>query len=155
MTNQRSYSSASSSHPEKTRSLFSARKIALMASVVTGIGIAMYGVSPSPASFDIFSSAAHAQVSNALSSATQPTGFADMVERVKPSVISVKVTMKEVLESLSLARSSRKLIHGRLTRSTRAALPTCDTCGASVSGQRAPRPTLITLRSRLRCCSCA
>ena len=34
-------------------------------------------------------------MSNAASSAAQPIGFADMVERVKPSVISVKVTMKE------------------------------------------------------------
>ena len=85
----------SSSNREQTRSVFSARKLALMASVVTGLGIAMYGFSPSSGSFDVFSTAAHAQVSNAVSSATQPTGFADMVEKVKPSVISVKVTMKE------------------------------------------------------------
>ncbi len=95
MTNRRSNSSASSSHQEKTRSLFSVRKMALMTSVATGLGIAVYGLSPSSASFDIFASPAHAEVSSALSSATQPTGFADMVERVKPSVISVKVTMKE------------------------------------------------------------
>ena len=94
MTNQRSNSSTLSSHQEKTRSLFSAQKMALMASVVTGLGIAGYGLSPSSAGFDIFASPAHAEVSNA-PSATQPTGFADMVERVKPSVISVKVTMKE------------------------------------------------------------
>ncbi len=55
----------------------------------------MYGYSPSSGSFDVLSTAAHAQVSNAVSSATQPMGFADMVEKVKPSVISVKVTMKE------------------------------------------------------------
>ena len=30
-----------------------------------------------------------------MSGIAQPTGFADMVDRVKPSVISVKVTMKE------------------------------------------------------------
>jgi serine protease Do len=95
VTNQRSNSPTSSSHQEKIRSLFSARKMALMASVVTGLGIAVSGLSPSSASFDIFASSAHAEVSDALSSATQPTGFADLVERVKPSVISVKVTMKE------------------------------------------------------------
>ncbi len=81
------------SHREQTRSLFSAQKVALMASVVTGL--AVYGFSSSSYRFDIFSSAAHAQVSNAVSSAAQPQGFADLVERVKPSVISVKVTMKE------------------------------------------------------------
>jgi serine protease Do len=95
MTYQRSNSSASSSHREKTRSLFSARKMALMASVVTGLGIAVYGVSPSSGGFDIFGSPAHAQANNVVSSAAQPQGFADMVERVKPSVISVKVTMRE------------------------------------------------------------
>jgi serine protease Do len=85
----------SSSHREQTRSLFSARKMALMASVVTGLGMAVCGFSPSSGGFDILSSAAHAEVSNAVSSATQPASFADMVERVKPSVISVKVTMKD------------------------------------------------------------
>ena len=91
MTDQRN--SASSSHREQTRSLFSARKVMLMASVVTGL--AVYGFSSSSDRFDIFGSAAHAQVANAASSATQPSGFADVVERVKPSVISVKVTTKD------------------------------------------------------------
>ncbi len=91
MTDQRN--PVSSSHRKQTRSLFSARKVALMASVVTGL--AAYGFSPSSDRLEIFGGAAHAQMSNAASSAAQPIGFADMVERVKPSVISVKVTMKE------------------------------------------------------------
>ncbi|XIA63975.1 Do family serine endopeptidase [Bradyrhizobium sp. TZ2] len=78
---------------QQKRSLFSARKVALMASVVTGL--AMYGFSSSSDRFDIFGSAAHAQAGNAVSGAAQPFGFADVVERVKPSVISVKVTMKD------------------------------------------------------------
>jgi serine protease Do len=65
-----------------------------MASVVTGL--AMYGFSASPDRIDVFGSAAHAQAANAAWGATQqPLGFADVVERVKPSVISVKVTMKD------------------------------------------------------------
>ncbi len=76
-------------------SLLSARKLALMASVVTGLGIAVYGVSPSSVGLDIFGSPAHAQAKNVVSGAAQPQGFADMVEGVKPSVISVKVTMRE------------------------------------------------------------
>ena len=83
----------SCSHGQQKRSLFSARKVVLMASVVTGL--AMYGFSSSSDRFDIFGSAAHAQAGNAVSSAAQPLGFADVVERVKPSVISVKVTMKD------------------------------------------------------------
>jgi serine protease Do len=75
------------SHREQTRSPFSARNGALMASVVTGL--AVYGFSSSFDRFDIFSNAAHAQLSNAVSAVAQPIGFADIVERVKPSVISV------------------------------------------------------------------
>ena len=45
MTDYRSYPSFSSSYRE-TRSLFSARKLALMASVVTGLGVAVYGFEP-------------------------------------------------------------------------------------------------------------
>jgi serine protease Do len=93
MTTQSSNRPALSSQREQTRSLLSARRIALMTSVVTGLGIAMHGLGSSSGDFH-FLSAAHAQTANAASVA-RPTGFADMVERVKPSVISVKVTMKE------------------------------------------------------------
>src|SRR5712672_2019997 len=79
----------------------SARNLALMASVVAGLGIAVYGVSPSSVGLDIVGTAAQAQVNNAVSAAAQPIGFADMVERVKPSVISVKVTMKEKASAAS------------------------------------------------------
>jgi serine protease Do len=65
-----------------------------MASVAAGLGVAVYGFSPSSGNLDFFSSPAHAQVNNAVSKVAQPIGFADIVERVKPSVISVKVTMK-------------------------------------------------------------
>src|SRR6202000_1171745 len=77
------------------RSLFSARKFALMASVVAGLGFAVYGFGPSGAPVDIFSTSAHAQVNNEVRKVAQPVGFADIVERVKPSVISVKVNINE------------------------------------------------------------
>src|SRR6202000_634675 len=76
------------------RSLFSARKFALMASVVAGLGVAAVGFG-SHGSVDIFTSAAHAQVSNDIHKVAQPVGFADIVEHVKPSVISVKVNINE------------------------------------------------------------
>jgi serine protease Do len=91
MTDQRN--SALSPHGQQKRALFSARKVMLMASVVTGL--AVYGFSSSSDRFEIFGSPAHAQMGNAASSAAQPSGFADVVERVKPSVISVKVTAKD------------------------------------------------------------
>src|ERR1700723_80468 len=77
------------------RSLLSARKFALMASVVAGLGVAVYGFSPSHGPVDIFSSPAQAQVNNEVRKVAQPVGFADIVERVKPSVISVKVNINE------------------------------------------------------------
>src|SRR3954467_2749995 len=80
-------------------SLFSARKFALMASVVAGLGIAVYGFSPSHGPVDVFSTAAHAQVNNEVRKVAQPIGFADIVERVKPSVISVKVKINEKVAS--------------------------------------------------------
>jgi len=80
-------------HPR--RSIFSARKVALMASVVAGLGAAVYGFSPSSNPADLFTTPAHAQVNNEVSKVAQPVGFADIVERVKPSVISVKVNINE------------------------------------------------------------
>src|SRR5256884_1743203 len=77
------------------RSLFSARKFALMASVVAGLGVAVYGFSPPSGPVDVFSSPAHAQVNNEVRKVEKPIGFADIVERVKPSVISVKVNINE------------------------------------------------------------
>ena len=79
------------------RSVLSLRKVALMASVVAGLGAAVYGFSPSPGNLDLFSTPAHAQVNNEVSKIQTPVGFADIVERVKPSVISVKVRIKEKL----------------------------------------------------------
>src|SRR5437763_14204310 len=83
------------SYRQRRRSLLSARKFALMASVVAGLGVAVYGFSPSPGPAGIFSSPAHAQVNNEVRKVERPIGFADIVERVKPSVISVKVNIKE------------------------------------------------------------
>src|SRR3974390_3077022 len=80
-------------------SLLSARKFALMASVVAGLGVAAYGFGsshgPAHDPAGLFSTPAHAQVSNDVRKVAQPIGFADIVERVKPSVISVKVNINE------------------------------------------------------------
>src|ERR1700733_5581063 len=77
------------------RSLLSARKFALMASVVAGLGAAVYGFSPSSGPVDIFSTSAPPPGKNEGRKVAQPIGFAAIVERVKPSVISVKVNINE------------------------------------------------------------
>jgi serine protease Do len=93
MTDRPSDLSSLPSYRAPRRSLFSARKFALMASVVAGLGVAGYGLSPAP--HDVFSSTAYAQVDKQVKQVAQPTGFADIVERVKPSVISVRVNINE------------------------------------------------------------
>jgi serine protease Do len=83
------------SYRRPRRSLLSARKFALMASVVAGLGAAVYGLGPTSGPVNLFSSPAQAQVNNEVRKVAQPVGFADIVERVKPSVISVKVNINE------------------------------------------------------------
>src|SRR5258706_3024659 len=85
------------SYRQPRRSLLSARKFALMASVVAGLGVAVYGFGPSHGPVDIFSSPAHAQVNNEVRKGEKTVGFAHIVERVKPSVTSVKVNISEKL----------------------------------------------------------
>src|SRR5713226_7811549 len=95
MTDRPTDLSSLPSYQAPRRSLFSARKFALMASVVAGLGVAIYGFGPSQGPVDIFSSSAHAPVNNEVRKVEKPVGFADIVERVKPSVISVKVNINE------------------------------------------------------------
>jgi len=95
MTDRPTDLSSLPSYQKPRRSLFSARKFALMASVVAGLGVAAYGFGPTLGRIDIFSSPAQAQVNNEVRKVAQPVGFADIVERVKPSVISVKVNINE------------------------------------------------------------
>src|SRR6202035_740609 len=79
MTDRPSDLSSLPSYRAPRRSLFSARKFALMASVVAGLGVAIYGFGPSHGPVDIFSSPAHAQVNNEVRKVEKPVGFADIV----------------------------------------------------------------------------
>ena len=99
------------SHGAKGRSLFSARKFALMASVVAGLGAAVYGFSPQ-GPVDVFTSAAQAQVNKEVRQVERPIGFADIVERVKPSVISVKINIADkTAKDDSAERWDRASVH--------------------------------------------
>jgi serine protease Do len=95
MTERPTYLPTFLSGCEPWHSLLSARKFALMASVVAGLGVAVYGLGPASGPVNVFSSPAHAQVNTEVRKVAQPVGFADIVERVKPSVISVKVNISE------------------------------------------------------------
>ena len=84
------------------RSRLSARRLALLATTVAGIGAAALFVAPNFApQVDLFAGPAHAQ--NLSKEAQQlpqrPVGFADIVEKVKPAVISVRVKMERPTNS--------------------------------------------------------
>src|SRR3979411_2577489 len=95
MTDRPTDLSSLPSYQAPRRSLFSVRKFALMASVVAGLGVAIYGFGPSQGPVDIFSSTAHAPATNEVRKVGKPVCFADIADRVKPSVISVKVNINE------------------------------------------------------------
>jgi serine protease Do len=82
-------------------SALSARRIALLATTIAGFGAAALVLAPSFApKADLFGTAAHAQnLADKVQQLPQrPVGFADIVEKVKPSVISVRVKMERKAE---------------------------------------------------------
>src|SRR3977135_551727 len=95
MTDRPTNLSSLPSYRAPRRSLFSARKFALMASVVAGLGVAVYGFGPSHGPVDIFSNPAHAQVNNEVRKVERPVGFADIAVRVKVWVSSVRANISE------------------------------------------------------------
>jgi serine protease Do len=88
--------------PPSRRGL-SARRLALSATTIAGLGAAALLVAPNLPSVDLFAGSAHAQnLSNEAQQLPQrPVGFADIVEKVKPAVISVRVKMERTDNSMS------------------------------------------------------
>jgi serine protease Do len=86
----------------RSRRILSARRLALLATTVAGLGAAAFVLAPNftPKAnpFDI-----SAQAQNLTDKVQQlpqrPVGFADIVEKVKPSVISVRVKMERPANS--------------------------------------------------------
>jgi serine protease Do len=74
----------------------SARRFALLATTIAGLGVAALLVAPVAPGFDPFGAAAQAQnLSDKVQQLQQkPIGFADIVEKVKPAVISVRVRVE-------------------------------------------------------------
>jgi serine protease Do len=83
----------------QSRSFLSARRIALLATATAGIGAAALFVTPllAPNMTSPFASAAHAQnlTAKVQELPQKPVGFADIVEKVKPAVISVRVKIDQ------------------------------------------------------------
>jgi serine protease Do len=78
--------------PTKPRGILSARRLVLLATAVTGLGAAAVVVTPTFDSRSVFSTPALAQnLSQQAERVQAPAGFADIVEKVKPAVVSVRV----------------------------------------------------------------
>ena len=85
-----------------SRRSLSSRRVALLAATIAGFGAAALLVAPNGApSFDPFGATAQAQnlSEKAQQIAQKPVGFADIVEKVKPAVISVRVKMERPANS--------------------------------------------------------
>src|SRR6202035_2541777 len=85
-------------HGNRPPSTLSARRLALLATTVAGFGAAALVFAPHG---DLFGSSAHAQnlTDKVQQLAQRPVGFADIVEKVKPSVISVRVKLERPANS--------------------------------------------------------
>jgi serine protease Do len=86
----------------RSRRILSARRIALLATTVAGLGAAALVLAPNFApKADPFGISAQAQnLTDKVQQLPQrPVGFADIVEKVKPSVISVRVKMERPANS--------------------------------------------------------
>ena len=76
----------------KPRGVLSARRLALLATAVAGLGAAAVVLRARRLGALEFPAGAQAQnLSQQAQTAQRPVGFADIVERVKPAVISVRV----------------------------------------------------------------
>jgi serine protease Do len=85
-----------------SRRILSARHITLLATTVAGFGAAVFLLTPNTApKTDLFGMSAQAQnLSEKVQQIPQrPVGFADIVERVKPAVMSVRVKMERPANS--------------------------------------------------------
>jgi serine protease Do len=81
----------------RMRRLLSARRVALLATVAAlSAGVLLNGPTGPKSTFSPLVSEAHAQ------SASRPVGFADIVEKVKPAVISVRVKVDAATHSSGL-----------------------------------------------------
>jgi serine protease Do len=86
----------------KPRGILSARRIALLATTIAGLGAAAFVVAPAFSPNHNLSSSAFAQnLTKQTESLPKPVGFADIVDKVKPAVISVRVKVDRGTEMMN------------------------------------------------------
>jgi serine protease Do len=84
----------------KSRGILSVRRVALLATTIAGLSAAAFVFAPNVTTQ--FPSAYAQNLSQQAPRAPQPVGFADIVERVKPAVISVRVRMNAPSSRMSM-----------------------------------------------------
>lgn len=80
-------------HNSPKRRVLTARRIALLATTIASLGIAALVVAPGLNLQDGYPAAIAQNLTEQARKVPAPTGFADIVEKVKPAVISVRVKM--------------------------------------------------------------
>src|SRR5882672_10346012 len=86
--------SPASQDPKKRRGL-SARRVALLATTIAGLGVAALVVAPGLNLPGGYPSALAQNLTEQAHKLAAPVGFADIVEKVKPAVISVRVKVDD------------------------------------------------------------
>jgi serine protease Do len=89
------------SQPEQ-RKVLTARRLTLLASV-GGLGLAV--LLAGPGGYRLFNLPAWAPSAQAAETVQQPAGFADLVAKVKPAVISVRVKIEESAKATSMSQN--------------------------------------------------
>jgi serine protease Do len=89
------------SQPEQ-RKVLTARRLTLLASV-GGLGLAV--LLAGPGGYRLFNLPAWAPSAQAAETVQQPAGFADLVAKVKPAVISVRVKIEEPAKATSMSQN--------------------------------------------------
>ena len=89
----------SAPEPVKKRRVLSARRIALLATTVATLGVGALVVAPGMNFSGNYPAAIAQNLSEQAQKAPAPNGFADIVEKVKPAVISVRVKVGDDSET--------------------------------------------------------
>src|SRR5580693_7218845 len=83
----------------RSRSFLSARRFALLATTIAGLGAVVFVLAPNVTSPFVTAAQAQNLTEKVQQLPQKPVGFADIVEKVKPAVISVRVKIDRPAES--------------------------------------------------------
>ena len=121
--------------------MLSARRAILLATTIAGLGAAALVVAPGLNLSGGYPAALAQNLTEQAHKLQAPVGFADIVEKVKPAVISVRVKSRRRLAD-HRSRQQRRFRRACANSSAASACPTCRTGRNGMP--REPRPQLIT-----------